>query len=130
MYRGVRGGFTLLEAALALAIIGVAAIAALTALAAELRTAERARWAVPATMLAEDRLAVLALRPPAELRTLPDSLARGRFEGRFTEYRWVAAVRPSAVEHGLYDVEIQVEWDGGRYALQSRVYRPEWATAR
>src|SRR5918999_2456349 len=89
----LRRGFTLLEAAVAMAIVGVIALAALGAYAAELRAADKARQALPAVSLAEERLAAIDLTGARELRSLPDSLARGRFPAPFEQYEWTATVR-------------------------------------
>ncbi len=119
-----RPGFTLLEAVIALAIVTVAAVAALSALAAELRTADRVQHALPAAALADDRLAAIALLPPDALARLPDSIARGRFEPPFADYRWTASSRDAPGEDGLYDVRVTVEWDDGAFTLASRLFRP------
>ena len=133
----LRRGFTLLEAAVAMAIVGVIALAALGAYAAELRAAGKARQALPAVSLAEERLAAIDLLPAGELRALPDSLARGRFGPPFERYEWTATVR-RAREAGrgmrglrdLYDVRVEVRWPEGLYTLDARRYRPLPAETR
>mgnify|MGYP001205221527 CR=1 FL=1 len=51
-----RAGFTLLEAVVALAIVGTVAIGALEAYGAEARAATRARASAPAAAIARERL--------------------------------------------------------------------------
>src|SRR5215217_6870753 len=81
-----RAGFTLLEAVVALAIVGTIAIAVLGSFGAELRTASRVRDALPAVTLAEEQLARLSSADAATLAMLPDSLARGEFIAPFADY--------------------------------------------
>ncbi len=119
-----RPGFTLLEAVVALAIVSITALGALAALAAELRTADRVQWMLPAAALAEDRLARITLLHESELRPLADSLKIGRFGPPFGDYAWSAVVRPNRNESSIYDVEVRVEWESGAYELRSRLYRP------
>jgi prepilin-type N-terminal cleavage/methylation domain-containing protein len=119
-----RDGFSLIEAVIALAIIGLAGVAALASLGAELRGAEHSRWAIEATALAGHRLAVLELLPSDELRLLPDSVARGRFEPPFDGYGWEASVRAVRNDPDLLDVHVRITGDGGSYPLHGRLYRP------
>ena len=125
MQRGSEAGFTLLEALVAVLIVGLAAVAALETVAAELRTAARAKHALTATALAEYRLETLRVLPAAELRSLTDSLARGAFDPPFERYRWSATVREMAGEPGLYDAGVIVLWDRGAFRIATRLYRPE-----
>ena len=73
----MRSGFSLLEAVVATAILGLAAVASLSALGAQVRSAERARATVLLEALAQDRLTRVRLASPDQLDRLPDSLARG-----------------------------------------------------
>ena len=118
------GGFTLLEALIAVVIVGLAAAAALETVGAELRTATRARHALHASALAEHRLETIRVLPVPELRSLPDSVRRGTFAAPLERYGWTAAVREVAGEPGLYDAEVVVRWEGGSFPLQTRLYRP------
>jgi len=117
-------GFTLLEVVVALAIIGIAGVAALEAFGAEVRVTDRVQQALPAAAIAEERLGRLALLATAELAHLPDSLARGRFPAPFDQYRWVATAGAVVGEYDLYEASVQVAWDGGTYELRTRWYRP------
>ncbi|MBM3909114.1 MAG: prepilin-type N-terminal cleavage/methylation domain-containing protein [Gemmatimonadetes bacterium] len=122
-----RAGFTLLEAAVSLAIVGVVAIGALDAYAAEARAALRARQTAPAAALAAERLARLQLLDARQLRALPDSVRSGAMTTGPWRYDWRAAVARVADEPDLYTLEVVVEWEGGSYALASRAYRPAQA---
>jgi type II secretion system protein I len=119
-----RPGFSLLEAVVALAILGLAAVAALTAVAAELRAAGSARDAMEAVALAGIRLERLRLLPAEDLRPLADSLARGRFDPPFDRYHWSADVRRARDESDLLEVTVLVEWDSGSHGLTTRLFRP------
>jgi prepilin-type N-terminal cleavage/methylation domain-containing protein len=119
-----RRGFTLIEAAIAVVIVGLASVAVLGAFGTELRTADRARRALESRALAEQRLTALQLAPVVLLDRLPDSLARGRFDRPFDAYSWKAAAVLSRDVEFLYDLSVQVAWDGGDFELVSRAYRP------
>jgi type II secretory pathway pseudopilin PulG len=119
-----RAGFTLLEAAVSLAIIGTVSIGALEAFAAESRAALRARLAAPAVALASERLARLELLDAAALRALPDSLRRGQTGDGARSYEWRAEVQSVPDEPNLYALRVDVAWDAGTYALAARAYRP------
>lgn len=117
-----RRGFTLLEGAVALAIVGVIAAAALGALAGDLRVTERVRHALVAETLAEQRLATMRLLDERELARLPDSLRRGSFAPPLDGYRWTADVHRVRGEDGLFDLVVRIDWRGGAYTLASRGY--------
>ncbi len=119
-----RAGFTLLEAVVALAIVGIVGIGALEAYAAEARAATKARESAPAVAIARERLARLQLLDAHTLRTLPESLARGRWEASSVPYEWAARARPVSGEPDLYEVGVEVHWPNGAYTLRGRSYRP------
>lgn len=119
-----RPGFTVIEAAIAVAIVGIASVGVLGAFGAELRTADRARRALESRALADYRLTMLELTPTDLLDHLPDSLAAGEFERPFQQYRWKASVAPSREIDFVYDLSVRVAWDAGDFVVQSRVYRP------
>lgn len=119
-----RPGFTLLEAIIAVTIVGLAAVAVLSSFGATLRTATRARHALEAEALAGQRLARAALLDRDELLHLPDTLAGGRFVAPFDEYAFTTSATEVRGEPGLFDVAVTVTWPDGRYALPTRLYRP------
>ena len=118
------GGFTVLEAVVALAILGLAGVGALEAMGAELRAAHHARTATIEAALAQDRLAALALLPMADLQPLADSLARGTFPPPFADYHWNAAVRPVFGEADLYEITVDITGADARLLAVTRWYRP------
>ena len=120
MFSNVRRGFLLVEAAAALMIIGVVAVAALGLGAAQTRAARRLPERVTAEALAQDRLAAMRLLTAAQLRRLPDSIASGRFGAPFATYRWTATAGASDLEEDLYDVRIEIRWSDGLFVLTSR----------
>jgi type II secretory pathway pseudopilin PulG len=118
-------GFALLEAVIALAIVGLIGVGALSSMGAQSRTADRARDAVEAAALAEYRLASLQLLSADELSPLPDSLSYGRFAPPLDQYAWRATARPTSDEDGLYELTVKVEWGDGSFSLATQVYRPD-----
>jgi prepilin-type N-terminal cleavage/methylation domain-containing protein len=122
--RRARSGFTLLEAAIAVMIVGLAAVAVLSSFGTTLRTGERARRGLEAEALAGQRLAIASLLSNAELTHVPDSVSRGRFDTPFDGYAWQTTAREVRGEEGLFDVAVEVTWENGRYELPTRLYRP------
>ncbi len=125
-----RAGFTLLEAAVSLAIIGIVAIGALEAFAAESRAARQARLATPAVAVAAEQLARLELLDASRLTALPDSLRAGRMNDGGESYEWRASVARVAQEPDLFSLHVEVRWVAGSYALTTRAYRPMPAGSR
>ncbi len=125
-----RAGFTLLEAVVALAIIGLVSVGALSAYAAEARAAQRARETAPAAVIARERLSRLSLLDAHGLRAVPDSLRRGALTAGGASYDWTANAHPVPGEMDLYDLAVDVQWATGSYALRTRTYRPAAGGAR
>jgi prepilin-type N-terminal cleavage/methylation domain-containing protein len=119
-----RSGFTLLEATIAVMIVGMAAAAVLSSFGTTLRTAARARQGLEAEALAGQRLARAALLDRDDLVHLPDSIARGRFAPPYGAYEWRATSGEVRGEPDLFDVGVEVSWPEGRYSLPTRLYRP------
>lgn len=124
MSRTGRRGFTLLEAVVALAILGVAVVAVLGAFAGDLRATERVRRTLVAEVLAEQRLATLRLLGAAELASVPDSLRHGTFAAPLNDYRWTMDASRVRNEDGLFEFHVRIEWPRGAYVLASRGYAP------
>jgi prepilin-type N-terminal cleavage/methylation domain-containing protein len=127
--KDARPGFTLLEAAVAMAIIGVVSIGALGAFAADLRAASRAQLLLPAAVLARERMSVLELPDAQTIRMLPDSLARGTFAAPFDAYSWRASSKEVRGEPALIELKVGVEWNGGSFGITERRFRPQLATS-
>ena len=119
-----RRGFTILEAVIALAVVGLAGVSALEAMGAEIRAADRAAEAYTLAALAQDRLAVIASVSPRTLSALPDTLARGTFPPPFAIYRWTGSVQPVAGAGELYDVTVTISGERRDYAVRTRLFRP------
>jgi type II secretory pathway pseudopilin PulG len=126
-----RRGISLLEAVVAIAVVGMTAVSALESVGAGLRTAEKSRRAIEAEALASSRLEFLDLLSDRELQTLPDSVESGKFAAPLDEYSWKTSSTPYSDQAGVYDVRITVAWPTGTYTLKTYVYRqPPLATRR
>jgi prepilin-type N-terminal cleavage/methylation domain-containing protein len=117
-------GFSLLEAIVALTIVGLALVGALGAYGVELRTGARVARGLEAAALAESRLASLQLLSRSELSPLTDSLRQGRFPQPFEHYQWEARSRELPESDDLFQIGVVVSWSEGSYSLASRLYRP------
>lgn len=120
----LRPGVTVFEAAAAMAIVGIVAISALEVVGSEMRTAERARRAVEAAALAEQRLDWLDFLNETQLRSMPDSVKAGQFAAPLDEYRWQTSAAPASTMAGVYDVTVRITWpDSGAFQVRTYVYR-------
>jgi type II secretory pathway pseudopilin PulG len=123
-------GFSLLEAVVALGLVSSASVAGLAAFSAQLRTSTRARASLEAQALAEDRLARVRLLSREEVAHLPDSLRSGRFDRPWTRFVWTAETRELVDRQNVFELRVDIGWEGGSYALHTRLYRPPRAQAR
>lgn len=118
-----RPGISLLEAVVAVAIVGMTAVGALEAAGGDMRAAERSRRALEAEALATSRLDVIDLLSDRELQALPDSIEQGKFAAPLDEYSWKTESAPLADQAGVYDVHVTVAWATGSYTLRTYAYR-------
>ena len=118
-----RNGITLFETVVALAIVSITAISALEAVAAQLRTAERARRALETEVLANARLDFLNLLTDQELQALPDSVKKGTFDPPLNEYAWETSATAVTGQAGVYDITLTITWPKNRYLVHSAQYR-------
>lgn len=126
-----RSGISLLEAVVAIAIVGMTAVSALEAAGGDMRAAERSRRAIEAEALATSRLDFMDLLTDRELQALPDSVEKGKFAAPLDEYSWKTTSTPLADQAGVYTIHITVDWPNGSYTLRSYAYRtPPFATRR
>ncbi|HUE95603.1 MAG TPA: hypothetical protein VMN39_03040 [Longimicrobiaceae bacterium] len=120
---GGQGGFLLLEALIALAIIGIVAIALLAATSSQVQASGKANALLVASALAQDRFATIQMLDGDQLRDPPDSLTTGIFPAPFDEFRWTAAVDPADNEYDLFAVRIEVDGRGESFRMETLVHR-------
>jgi type II secretory pathway pseudopilin PulG len=126
-----RRGISLLEAVVAIAIVGITSVSALEAVGGDMRTAERARRAIEVEALASSRLEVMDLLTDRELQALPDSVESGKFLPPLDEYSWKATSAPLSDQAGIYAVRVTVDWPAGSYVVRTYQYRqPPLVTRR
>ena len=126
-----RRGITLMEAVVAIAVVGMTAVGALEAVGGDMRTAERAKRAIEVEALATSRLEAMNLLVDQELQSLPDSIKEGKFAPPLDEYTWKATSTPVSNQAGLYSVHVTVEWTNNSYELKTYMYRtPRLVTQR
>jgi type II secretory pathway pseudopilin PulG len=116
---------TLFEAVAAMAIVGMVSIGALEAVGAQMRSAERARRAVEAASLAQQRLDWLDFLQEQQLRALPDTVKEGKFDAPLDEYSWETTATPVSTQAGVYDVTVKVMWEkqAQQFTLRTYLYR-------
>jgi type II secretory pathway pseudopilin PulG len=126
-----RSGISLLEAVVAIAIVGMTSVAALEAVGSDMRTAERARRAVEVEQLATSQLEFMNLLTDQELQALPDSVSSGTFAKPLNEYSWKTTSAPVSDQAGVYDIRLTVAWPAGSYTVRTYAYRtPPISTRR
>jgi len=121
--RRARRGISLLEAVVAIAIVGMTSIAALESVGSGMRTAEKARRMTEAEALATSRMEMLDLLTDRELQALPDSVQKGKFSEPLDEYSWTTTSEPLAGEAGVYAIRITITWPTGTYVIHTNQYR-------
>ncbi|HEY0151362.1 MAG TPA: prepilin-type N-terminal cleavage/methylation domain-containing protein [Longimicrobium sp.] len=121
--RGNRG-FTLVEAAIALLLLGVALVPLLQSVTAGVRSEGDLAATLNAVPLAESRMEELSLLPPDSL-SFYFNTRRGTFAPPFARYRWSTLLRPVSGSPALVQAAVRVEWDGGGYSLETYFHRPE-----
>ena len=118
-----RDGISLLEAVVAIAIVGMTAVSALESVGAGMRAAEKSRRAIEAEALATSRLEFMDFMSDRQLQALPDSVQSGKWIAPLDEYSWKTTSAPLNEQAGVYDVRITVAWPTGSYMLKTYVYR-------
>jgi len=117
-------GFSLLEALVALLLLGLVALTCLRVFGVALRGQARTREHLEAVALAERRMAELALLPPDSIAAYSEP--RGDvFPPPFERYRWRALLRRVEDAPALVQAAVLVEWPRGEYSLETTFYRPE-----
>jgi hypothetical protein len=119
-----RNGFVLLEAVVALAILGVASIVLLQVRAQQIRVATQARELLTAQALAEDRISAIRMLDYELLADPPDSLMSGIFPPPFEAFSWNAQVALMEDEYDLFGVEVEVLGPAERFPLRTLMHRP------
>ena len=123
-----RDGFTLLEALVALVILGLALVPLLASVTEGVRAQGRVRAAHEAVALAEARMNELAMLPVDSLAAYA-SPRDGGFPAPFGGYRWRAVLRPDTASPALVAGAVLVAWEDGSYALETVFHRPEMLPA-
>ncbi|HEX2095192.1 MAG TPA: prepilin-type N-terminal cleavage/methylation domain-containing protein [Longimicrobiaceae bacterium] len=114
-----RAGFTLLEAMVALAILGTGVAAVLGLLASGVSVTQRTQTRVLVTELAQERLESLLLGEPDGAG---DGEAQGRYEEPYGAFRWRTRVAPGRVP-GTRLVEVSVAGEGDSVHLATLRFR-------
>jgi len=122
-----RRGILLLEALVALAIVGIVAVALLGATGGQVRAADRGAGLLVASALAQDRATTFRILDHDELRRPPDSLMAGDFTEPFDAFGWTATLEPVEGEYDLFALEVVVEGRGVRFPLQTLLHRAPMA---
>lgn len=124
MSGSVRRGFTLLEALVALVLVGTVVAGTLSLVGATLRGASMVAAHARAVTLADARMSALTL-VPAESIPYYRRLREGAFAPPFEDYRWRARLVRGRVSPALLRATVAVTWHDGEYALATELFRRE-----
>ncbi|MGD2121207.1 MAG: type II secretion system protein [Gemmatimonadota bacterium] len=116
-------GFVLLEAVVALAILGMASIVLLQVRAQQIRVASQAHELLTAQALAEDRIAAIRTLDYELLADPPDSLMEGVFPTPFEEFTWRTEIALMEDEYDLFGVNVEVLGPAERFPLRTLIHR-------
>jgi type II secretory pathway pseudopilin PulG len=122
--RSNAGGFVLLEAVVALAIISLFAIGLLSMVGAQVRGTDRATVLLLERALAEDRLMAAGMLDNEDLKDLPDSLAAGTFAEPFDDFTWTLKVTPVEDEYDLFTTDVLISGRGYTLPMQKLMHQP------
>ncbi len=117
----------MLEAIVALAIVGLVCVGVLGAYGAAIRADVTAADRLPLASLAVERMAAVDM-DAGSLQRLPDSLAHGTFASPYERVTWDAETHRVQQTDGLYDVTIRVRDGNDLFMLVTRRYRTPVAT--
>ena len=112
----------MLEAIVALAIVGVVCVGVLGAYGGAIRADVTAADRLPLATLAAERIAAVDL-DPGSLQPLPDSLARGTFAPPYASATWETTTHRVNQTEGLYELIVRVRDGTDVYTLRTRRYR-------
>ena len=118
----------MLEAIVALAIVGLVCVGVLGAYGAAIRADVAAADRLPLASLAVERVAAVDLSA-GSLARLPDSVAHGTFAPPYGSATWETEVHRVSQTDGLYDVTVRVRDGSDLYTLRTRRYRAPDALA-
>jgi prepilin-type N-terminal cleavage/methylation domain-containing protein len=123
-------GFTLLEAMIALVLLGVALVPLMRSVGVGVREQGRLRAHLDAVSLAEARMSELSLLHPDSIGAYMRP-REGVFPEPFGAYRWSAVLRPEGRTPALLRAAVLVRWKEGTYSLETVLHRtdllPEFA---
>jgi type II secretion system protein I len=117
-------GFTLLEALVALVILGLALVPMMRSIGTGVREQGRLRAHLDAVSLAETRMSELALIPVDSIAAYREP-RNGWFPEPFEGYRWSAVLRPDERSAALIRGAVMVRWKDGEYSLETVFHRTE-----
>ena len=117
-----RAGFTMLEATVALAIVGLVCVGVLGAYGSAIRADVTAADRLPLASLAVERIAAVDVSG-GSLDRLPDSLAHGTFAAPYAAATWDTESHRVNQADGLYDITVRVRDGNDLFTLNTRRYR-------
>lgn len=118
-----RSGFTVLEALIALVIVGFAVVATVEALGGGLRAEGQVSHHLEAVALADSKMSELGALERDSISFYTGG-RDGVFAPPFGAYRWRATIEAVSGARPLLRAGVTVTWRGGSYALETIFYRP------
>lgn len=126
---GAERGFTLVEALVSLAVLGMAVVVVLEVSSTTLRTQSVAQRHLEAIALADARLNEIAVLSADSLERYIPGLS-GEIALSPVRYTWHASVRRESPNADLWRAAVVVAWSDGDVAVETLFYRPGRARLR
>ena len=115
-------GFTLIEAMVAVTVLGLVLVTALAAVAADLQASRRSSLQMEAAQLAEEVISQIDTYSWEEFQRLLTGYGE-RFPSPMDTYRWEARAIPSIDEPGLVAIHLRVEGAQESFMVETRRIR-------
>lgn len=119
-----KDGFTLVEALVALAVLGVTLVGALEVTSRTLRVQAAAERHLEAVALANAKLNQLATLPVDSLASY-QTRRTGNVRLGGHRYAWQALARRDSSDFALWEAAVRVEWGEGEFTAETAFYRRE-----
>ena len=122
MWRAGEGGFTLIEALVALAILSLVVVTMAAGTSKALRVEASALDHMRAATLADAKMSEIAALPPVGLEAFAEPKT-GRFAAGNERYSWSARVLPVEESGHLLRALVRVSWLEGAVELSTVIHR-------
>jgi prepilin-type N-terminal cleavage/methylation domain-containing protein len=116
------GGFTLIEAMVAVTVLGLVLVSALAAAAADLRASRRSSVGMELAQLGEEVVSQIDTYSAGEFQRLLAGRAE-RFPSPMDHYRWEARVITGIDDPSIFEIHVRVEGMEASFTIHTQRFR-------